>query len=92
MGVYSTMSITRADADRLLMGMRFDKLPDKVIEDVLFQIFGETTLHNFSIVEKYPAEDRWSAYRHVYHPGYLERRLPERADAEGSQWPTSPDW
>ena len=64
MGVYSTMEITRADAVNVLKeALESDAVTNEELEDMLFGLFGERTLHNFLISE---TPEGW-----VYRPGQL---------------------
>lgn len=48
----TTMCITRHDALKEIVNKLF-YVSDFELEDILFDLFGEETLHNFSIVEGY---------------------------------------
>ena len=65
MGVYSTMEIKRKDAFRVLREAvaahhGSSLITDEELEDMLFALFGDRVLHNFSIADE-PNPER--AYR-----------------------------
>lgn len=56
MSAYSTVNITQDDAIELINRVHLRYLKDRQIEDILFILYGEDTLHNFSIVPEYNKE------------------------------------
>lgn len=73
MGVYSTMDITREDAVNLLREKldSSDEITDDELSEMMFGLFSERTLNNFSIVPKYD-ESRDGAN---YTEGCLDGRV-----------------
>lgn len=65
MSAYSTMSITREDAEYELLkrGLSIPK-SDCELEDKLFQLWGNQTLYNFRIVYDYGIGSHYS-FQHV---------------------------
>lgn len=49
MSIYSTASVARVDAERLIRLLDPGRLSNKVLEDLLFRLLGDASLHNFWI-------------------------------------------
>jgi hypothetical protein len=56
MSIYSTVNITQEDAIGLIEKVNPRYLTDRQLEEILFILYGEQTLHNFSIASAYNKE------------------------------------
>lgn len=61
MGIYSTMKITRDDAQRAVLSKVFS-MTDEQLENVMFDLYAAKTYNNFQIVAEYEElgeDDDW---------------------------------
>ena len=67
MGAYSTLDITREDALEAIRA-RLNRCNDDELAEAMFGLFGDRTLCNFTIVDKYDEESpNWNdAYKTLY--------------------------
>ncbi len=61
MGVFSTMVITREDAEEEIL-KHLRTAPDDSVKEALFELLGRHTGYNFTIVEEYEED----SYTHSY--------------------------
>jgi hypothetical protein len=78
MGVYSTVDITREDCLQQIR-IALEKAPNNTLATVLFDLIGDETLNNFSIVPQYTGHGREfgsspESVQDAYQRGYNDGR------------------
>lgn len=87
MSAYSTMSITREDAEYELRKRGLSvPISDDDVESKLFHVVGDQTLYNFRIVYEYQEQDEWG-YPLQYYKGQFDPfETPKEMREEGSTY------
>lgn len=84
MGAHSTMEITRGDAlDEILVVIR--QASNEELENVLFSLFGDCTLHNFMIVKDYNSDWHWKHISGELSDAHLQKRREQRGTSHTLQ-------
>lgn len=77
MGIYSTMQLTREQAEELFNRKTVKDLSDDQLENVLFALFGEPHLNNFSITES-PTGITYELNKDKFDKDYYSRDVSDR--------------